>query len=287
MGVILWGMRTVAFAAIVTLVFSLAARSQSEKAEDCSVIGLIVSGMFGNSSGFIDECTAVIQSGQLQGKGLASAYNNRGMAYNNLGDPRRAIEDYNEAIRLDPENSAAYSNRGRAHDDLGEYRRAIADFDEALRLNPRNADTYNERGFAYFHLADYNRAIEDHDHALLLNSGFHTLAKPAYYGRAWAKYELGRNSDALDDGDRALEFDPDQPAFIDIRARALAALGRNLEAIAEFERVIQTGGTDWVRNYQEALQMQGRYRGAIDGIYDADLRAALHACINAGCRLMK
>jgi peptidoglycan hydrolase-like protein with peptidoglycan-binding domain len=67
----------------------------------------------------------------------------------------------------------------------------------------------------------------------------------------------------------------------------LAALGRNLEAIAEFERVIQTGGADWVRTYQEALQMHGRYQGAIDGTYDANTRAALNACINVGCRLMK
>ena len=56
----------------------------------------------------------------------------------------------------------------------------------------------------YFHVGDYRRAIEDHDHFLRLSSGFHTDNAKAHYGRAWALYQLGRNSDALDDADRAL-----------------------------------------------------------------------------------
>jgi tetratricopeptide (TPR) repeat protein len=43
------------------------------------------------------------------------AYNNRGTAYNDIGQYQRAIKDYNEAIRLKPNDSLAYKNRGLAY----------------------------------------------------------------------------------------------------------------------------------------------------------------------------
>ncbi len=48
----------------------------------------------------IGGCTAVIRSGEWQGKNLAWAYNNRGISYRSLNEHRRAIEDYDQALRL-------------------------------------------------------------------------------------------------------------------------------------------------------------------------------------------
>ncbi len=45
----------------------------------------------------------------------AAAYNNPGIAYRSLGQHERAIEDYNEAIRLNPQNPLPYTNRGVAY----------------------------------------------------------------------------------------------------------------------------------------------------------------------------
>ena len=39
------------------------------------------------------------------------AYNNRGFTYLNLGEYQRAIEDLNEALRLDPQDALACNNR--------------------------------------------------------------------------------------------------------------------------------------------------------------------------------
>jgi tetratricopeptide (TPR) repeat protein len=109
----------------------------------------------------------------------------------------------------------------------------------------------------------------------------------AYNNRAWALYLMGRNSEALADADQSLSLRPSNAATIDTRAHVLAALGRTREARAEFERVMQMGGADWVRKYQEALAKHGYYRGAIDGAYEAGSRAALVACLDAGCRLLE
>ena len=42
-----------------------------------------------------------------------------------------------------------------------------------------------------------------------------------------------------------------------------------------------------MRKHQEALAKHGYYRGAIDGVYTAQTKAALVACVEAGCRVLK
>jgi tetratricopeptide (TPR) repeat protein len=60
----------------------------------------------------IDGCTAVIQSGQEAREKLATAFDNRGVAYKQKGRYEQALQDYEEAIRLNPSNANAYNNRG-------------------------------------------------------------------------------------------------------------------------------------------------------------------------------
>ena len=53
----------------------------------------------------------------------------------------RAIADFTEAIRLDPNPDLAYQWRGDAYSDKGEYDKAIADYTESIRLDPNNEET--------------------------------------------------------------------------------------------------------------------------------------------------
>ena len=67
------------------------------------------------------------------------AYSNRGLAYHYLGQLDRAIEDYDEAIRLNPNLAETYYNRGRAYKEQGKKAEAIADFEKSIALttNPQ------------------------------------------------------------------------------------------------------------------------------------------------------
>jgi tetratricopeptide (TPR) repeat protein len=60
----------------------------------------------------VRRCTAMIQSGRQTQQNLALIFNNRGIAYHLKGQPDRAIEDFDQAIRLNPNLSAAFNNRG-------------------------------------------------------------------------------------------------------------------------------------------------------------------------------
>jgi len=99
----------------------------------------------------------------------AGAYTDRGRAYDAKGDTNRAISDYSQAIRIDPSLSRAYTNRGGAYTDRRDYARAIADFTESLRLNPGNQTVHLNRGIAYYQLRDYNNAVLDFTEAVRLN----------------------------------------------------------------------------------------------------------------------
>jgi tetratricopeptide (TPR) repeat protein len=83
----------------------------------------------------------------------------------------RAIQDYDQAIRLNPKNAAAFRNRGILYTKTRQYDRAIGDFDEAIRLDPNFAVTFQNRGYALRFVGQYDRAIADYQRALTLKIG--------------------------------------------------------------------------------------------------------------------
>ena len=62
----------------------------------------------------ISGCTAVIESGKFTGNNLATIFNDRGNAYQIKREFDRAIADYDQAIRLAPDDPGAYFNHAHA-----------------------------------------------------------------------------------------------------------------------------------------------------------------------------
>ena len=86
---------------------------------------------------------------------------NRALAYQQIGDRKRAIMGYGDAIRINPSNGKAYLNRGIAFLDTRKYAFAEADFTRSHELDPKNAWPLANRGITYAWMNDRARAEND------------------------------------------------------------------------------------------------------------------------------
>ncbi len=96
--------------------------------------------------------------------GNSAAWNHRGAIWREQNQYDRAIDDFDEAIRLDP-SSAAYTNRGMAWSGKKQHDKAIADYTAAIRLNPNDADAFHHRGNVWWAKKEYDKAITDYTEA--------------------------------------------------------------------------------------------------------------------------
>jgi len=84
-------------------------------------------------------------------------------AYYYDNDMEMAIQNFTEAIRLDPDFYSAYAERGHIYYLKGEYDLAIKDFGKALDLYPWYYWLRQECGDAHFQMGDYTSAIADYE----------------------------------------------------------------------------------------------------------------------------
>ena len=63
------------------------------------------------------------------------AYVNRGIAKLKLKDNNGAINDFNQALKINKKDSFAYYNRGKAYSEKGKFKNAISDFLTVLDIN--------------------------------------------------------------------------------------------------------------------------------------------------------
>ena len=118
----------------------------------------------------------------------ANDFNGRGVIYLDKKQYARAIEDFDQAIRLDPEQALALSNRCWSKVLAGaQMLQALADCNEALRLKPLNAGTIANRAFVYLRLGEINRALAEYNAALEIDpKNAHAL-----YGRSLTQRQSG------------------------------------------------------------------------------------------------
>ena len=132
----------------------------------------------------------------------AKAYLKRGLAYESTGELDWAIDDYSQAIKLNPRLVGPYNNRGIAYKRKGELDKAIGDYSQAIKLNPALAETYNNRSLAYKVKGELDRAIRDLDSVIKINPRY----IDGYYNRALAYWSKGEHDLAIRDFEKAVQL---------------------------------------------------------------------------------
>ena len=128
----------------------------------------------------------------------------RGMAWTNKEDFNRAIDDYDQAIRLDPNYVWSWLNRAEAWYRKGEAGRSLADLEVAARLDPGNSRVFSVRGTTWWLMGELDRAIADYDEAIRLEPAFSVF----YNNRALVWRDKGDYDKALVDYDEAIGATP-------------------------------------------------------------------------------
>jgi tetratricopeptide (TPR) repeat protein len=117
-----------------------------------------------------------------------------------------AVDDYSQALSLDPKMVEAYINRGYVLNDLQQAQQAEQDFHTALKFQPDNGVAHLGLAFSYLEMRKGKLALEQADAAqrILGESGSTHLA------RATAYRQMRRLNDAEKEYRAALKFAPDE-----------------------------------------------------------------------------
>jgi tetratricopeptide (TPR) repeat protein len=136
-------------------------------------------------------------------------YAQRAVAYHHLGNFKLAIDDYSEAIRLDPKHATLYYAQGDAEARRGNFDKAILDITEGIQLDPNNAVAYSLRGETRVRKGDFDKAIQDFSTSIQMNPKQGNV----FYKRACV-YQLTKEYEkALADFTEAVRLVPDQAPF--------------------------------------------------------------------------
>jgi tetratricopeptide (TPR) repeat protein len=130
----------------------------------------------------------------------------RGHRARTSGDLAAALQGYNAALAIEPDDVNILFYRGLTNFDLANYRAAVADFSGVIRLSLTWPSGFIKRGHAYLAMKDFDRAIADYSETIRMAP---RLA-PLYYNRADAYLAMRDTDKANADLRKAAELDVEQ-----------------------------------------------------------------------------
>jgi tetratricopeptide (TPR) repeat protein len=154
---------------------------------------------------------------------------------------REAAEQFTDAIVAHPTFASALVQRAACRSSVGQERAALDDYFDALLINPKNDDVFLARGnFFYTRYGACREAIDDFAAAVKLN-GHNKLA---LNNLAWIR--ATSRDDKVRDGAKALEMSKTaceldgwkQPMILGTYAAANAEIGRFEEAVKWQEKAL-------------------------------------------------
>lgn len=165
----------------------------------------------GNFDDAIADLTAAVQSENPS----SDSFVLRGEAYMQISEYVKAKEDFDNAIKIDPQNAIAFYDRALLNTRLEDFSAALTDINNALAaraVRPNNVlqlrDIYAKRGQLNLWLKNWDGAVADYTNSLARPEG--NVNSSVYAERAEAYTALGKYNEAINDYGSAIRVISEQ-----------------------------------------------------------------------------
>src|SRR6476646_4269706 len=202
----------------------------------------------GSIKDVLDACAAFIASGSTDTDKIVAARGNRAIGLSATKDFDGAVNEMNEALRLDPKEPNLYFMRSAAYRAKRDFEKAVADIDQAISLDAARGDFYMLRGMIFGDQGDLDRAITELNQKVKLDPnstpGYSERAelyrqKKDYVNRGWV-YVLKNDLDhAMDDFSKALSIHQNDASALVGRGLVKSRKGQPTDGSADISLAVQ------------------------------------------------
>jgi len=158
-----------------------------------------------------------------------------GLACYKLYEHHESVQYLDQALEIQKDYISALAQRGLAYKWLNQNDNANADFERAIEIQPKDYKDWQGRCIALAELQQYEEALVSIDKAIKLNPDSHE----AWMYRGISLASLGRYQEAFVSKDKAVKLKPDSHEAWMYHGISLANLGRHQEAFVSIDKAVK------------------------------------------------
>lgn len=185
-----------------------------------------------------------ISQGISSPKLKAQAYNMRATFKFIMSDAKGALEDLEEATRVDDKSAQSWVKKASVHMELGRPEEAMKDFEKALEVDPKNADVYYHRGQVYFITGEFSKAMTEYKQSTSLDPSFIF----SHIQLAVALYKSGETEKAMHGFRKLIRENESSPEVYNYYGELLLDQGKFDDAVKNFDKSIDLAKDTHPRN---------------------------------------
>jgi len=152
---------------------------------------------------------------------------------------KAALVEFDQAVKLDPQNGLIYFHRALTKEKLGLVDGAINDYTAVILLRTSLREAYFNRGTLYLNKKEYKSAVADLNSAIVLDPKY----EAAFYNRGLAYYNLEQIYAALGDFNNVIKLNPKNANGYLMRSYVYCSQGLTSAATRDQEMASQLGAS--------------------------------------------
>ncbi|CAG8616369.1 10055_t:CDS:2 [Acaulospora morrowiae] len=171
---------------------------------------------------------------------FSSAYRYLGKTEMLLGDPSKAIENFNKALKSKPVDPDVLIERAEARAQLEEYEESLKDLDQAMEFSYENKVIYESKGLVYARLGRYQEALKCLNVSIAIHSKDNSSPSVStFLVRAKILLRSNEYSSSLLDYNKVLELDPNNADALFNRGNLNLKICKYQEALDDFNNLLE------------------------------------------------